>query len=391
MTFSPDIDPLTWGMLAGGALLALCYVLWQWRRVRRLSRFVKVDEPSRPVVEQWPSVSIIVDAGGETDRLLRCLPLVLKQEYPGEYEVIVVADGGAEATNDLLSGFKAEFPNLHVTFTPHGMRSLSRKKMALMIGIKAARHEVVLTTCANCLPASEQWLQLMMRNFTEGTDVVLGYAHPDYAADGGPGRLVRIYDTVTTGVQWLFSAITGHPYRGTSDNMAFRRPIFFKTNGYAQSMDLRWGEDDIYVSEIARADNTRVEMAIDSQMTTLHESVSRSLRLHKLRRDFTSRFVRRWPFVMQSIMSLVNYVRLGLLVAVVALNPTNALVLGLSLAVVLLNWVGSATAVSRACRLLGAPRLLLSVPFLALWRPIYNAWYSLNELGLKKSNYTSYI
>ena len=41
-----------------------------------------------------------------------------------------------------------------------------------------------------------------------------------------------MYDTVCTAVQWLTTAIQGHPYRGTSDNLAYRKHLFFDHHGF---------------------------------------------------------------------------------------------------------------------------------------------------------------
>ena len=136
MIFSLHISLLTSILLCVGLLAGCVYVVWQCVRAARLKRFVEVDEVQRAYVDVLPPVSIIVDACTETGQLSRFLPLVLGQDYP-EFEVVVVASTEAEATSDALSALKVEHPNLHITFAPRGSRTLSRKKLALMIGIKA--------------------------------------------------------------------------------------------------------------------------------------------------------------------------------------------------------------------------------------------------------------
>ncbi len=370
-------------------LLSGIYVAWQWSRTRTLTRHVAVTEQERDYVGELPPVSIVVDAMIETHQLSQFLPLVLHQDYPC-HEVIVVVDGNAEATSDMLSEMKAHFPNLHITFTPYGSRSLSRKKLALMIGIKAAHYDIVLTTSANCRPTNENWLRQMMRNFTPDVDVVLGYSHYRYKYDTPPGRFMRVYDTVNTGVQWLTSAINGRPYRGTSDNMAYRKQLFFNVSGFAESMDLMWGEDDVFLKEIVTPGNTRVEMCAESQMAVYYAELPRAHALLKMRRDFTSRRVERSAFVTQGIMSCANWLSLCCLAGAVALAPLNTGVWLIAAVVLLLSWAAMIMSMVRNCRLLQAPALRLCVPVLALWRPVYNAWYLLRGLRHRKSNYISF-
>ncbi len=390
MIFTLNLSPLVWALLGGGFLLAAVYAIWHWSKTRRLQRFVGTDEIQRDYVEELPPVSVIVDACNETDQLVRFMPLVLHQDYP-EYEVIVIADGAAEATSDMLSEMKAQHPNLHITFTPHGTRSLSRKKLALMIGIKASHHDIVLTTNANCRPASDQWLRTMMRNFTPDTDVVLGYSHYRYHRDKRWARRWRILDTVATAVQWLDSAIAKRPFRGVSDNLAYRKHLFFDVGGFAKTMNLSWGEDDVFLCQIARPDNTRVELAPESQLSVYYENIFRAHRLLRTRRDFTTRRVPRRAFIEHAAMSWAMWLAHGALIAASVLAWPNAVVLIAAVVVLAALWIAVTWAVRRDCQLLQAPPLRLTVPPLTLARPLINANYRLRELRHKKSNFTTYI
>ena len=124
----------------------------------------------------------------------------------------------------------------------------------------------MLHTNANCRVMSDQWLRTMMRNFVPGTDVVLGFSHYRYRKDTSAGRYFRVFDSVVTSLQWVGSAIKGKPYRGISDNLAYRRQLFFDHAGFSESLELRYGDDDVFVSAIATGDNTRLELAPESQM-----------------------------------------------------------------------------------------------------------------------------
>lgn len=387
--FSTDIPILAWVLIGVATLLAAAYAGWQWWRTLTLARHQNITEEEREYTDQLPPVSIVVDAMNETFQLSNFLPLVLHQDYP-EMEVIVVVESNAEATSDMLSEMKTLFPNLHITFAPYGSRSLSRKKLALMIGIKAAKHDIVLTMSANCRPTNDQWLRLMMRNFTPDTDIVLGYSHYRYKHDKHPGHNMRIFDTVTTGVQWLTSAIKGKPYRGTSDNMAYRKQLFYDARGFASSMDLKWGEDDIFLSEIHKAGRTRVEIAPASQLAVYYAELPHAHALLKLRRDFTSRRVRRTPFLVQGLMSWLCWLRLACVAAAVALAPANTVTWCLAAVVTLLTWIPSVMSFRLNCRMLQAPALYTTVPLFALWRPVYNFIYLLRGLRYRKSNYTSF-
>jgi hypothetical protein len=101
--------------------------------------------------------------------------------------------------------------------------------MAMTIGIKAAKYDYVLFTDPEATPSSRLWLAAMMRQFTQGGDVVLGYA-PFNREPGMAGRMVA-YDNVCAAMQYLGLALKGLAYRAHSANLAFRKDLFFRTKG----------------------------------------------------------------------------------------------------------------------------------------------------------------
>lgn len=391
MIFTFDISTSIAVLLVAALALTAIVALWQWSRARRLEQFASHDELARDYLteDELPSVSVVVYAHNDADCLEQFLPLMLQQDYPC-FEVIVVDDGSYDASRDIVSDMMPHFPNLRLSFSPDNTRSLSRKKLCLMLGIKAARNEVTVTTNANVRVPSDQWLRLMMRNFTPGTDVVLGYSRYRYSEDRSPGRFYRRYDVVTTALQWLTSAIKGKPYRGVSDNLAYRRHLFFEHNGFARNMDLRWGEDDVYVSEIAHGGNTRLELSPGSQVQVHYSHVPRAHRLLKLRRDFTTRQLSvSKPFLVQGLMSTLNSARLSCLTAAIALDWSNLFTLAVAAVLLVASWVLVTLPFNRACRVLHAPVLFVAVPLFAIWRPVVNLCYRVRGVRTRQANYTS--
>ena len=61
----------------------------------------------------------------------------------------MVNEGESADVRDAVSMLRASHPNLYLTFTPEGVVNLSRKKLGITLGIKAARYDIaVLTTTA---------------------------------------------------------------------------------------------------------------------------------------------------------------------------------------------------------------------------------------------------
>lgn len=391
MYFSLAIPLYIYILLAGALLLTVATGLWQWLQARRLARFVQRDEPARDYLdeEQLPSISVVVYAHNDAASLEQLLPLMLEQDYK-RYEVIVVDDGSYDDSRDVVSEMMQSYGNLRLSFSPDDTRSLSRKKLSLMIGIKAAKGDIIVTTNANCRVMSNQWLRLLARNFVAGIDVVLGYSHYHYSRDKKPGRYYRIYDTAVTARQWVLSAVDGVPYRGVSDNLAYRRQVFFDNAGFSGSIDLRWGDDDVYVSQIANGGNTRLELSPGSQVQAYYDDVARAHNRLKLRRDFTSKLVAtRAPFIAQGFFSTLNYARLACLVAAVALDWDSAVVVILAAVLAVASWAIAIAAFDKSAQPLQVPKLALCVPLFAAWRPVVNMAYRLRGIKTKQNNYTS--
>lgn len=394
MIFSFSIHYIIWCLLGTALLLSLVWVVWYNRRSMKLLKFMKVDERTRRYLypEDLPSVSVIVYANDDEKWLNKFLPAIMRQKYPSPFEVIVVDDASVDGTKDLVGDMMVYFDHLKIVAVPGQTRSLSRKKLAVMLGIKASKHDVILTTNANCQIHSDRWLMAMMRNFGPGVDVVLGYSHFSHDNDKGPGRAYRIFDEMTTSMQWLLSAIKGHPYRGISDNLAYRKSVFYEHKGFSRSLELKWGDDDIFISEIATARNTRLEMLPASYTTAHYDDLPHAFSTLKSRRDFTSRHVNtRTPLRTQALMSLLYYVRLAAIATAIVLAWNNIAVLCAATLILLITWLPTMLVTFRNCYLLKLPLLLFSAPLMVVVRPIISIAYQVKGLFTRKNNYTTII
>ena len=205
---------------------------------------------------QLPAVSVIVCAHNEYDNLQDYLSILLEQDYPG-YEVIVVDDSSEDGSDLLLERWSRQYGNLYHTFVPRGARVLSNKKLALTIGIKAAHHDYLLLTDADCRPESKFWIREMMQGFAnQQTEVVLGFS-PYFEKKGLLNHLIG-YDTLFNGLQYMGMARAGKPYMGVGRNLAYKRETFFSVGGFKGLLGNRAGDDDLFVNRIANAANTVV-------------------------------------------------------------------------------------------------------------------------------------
>ncbi|MDR1258245.1 MAG: glycosyltransferase [Tannerellaceae bacterium] len=259
--FSP-LELLLTGTAAATFIVQVLYYRITYTRPYRKSTVrqnaLKKDQGEEP----RPPLSVIVYANNESHNLKENLPLLLSQDYP-KYEIIVVNDGSTDESDDILKLFENDHPHLYHTFVPQESRNLSRRKLSLTIGVKAARYDTLLFTRASCHPLSDKWLASIARNYTTPqTSIVLGFC--SYPPAGGFFHRLVSYDNLLTGVQYLSAGLEGHPYSADGKNLSYRKALFYEHKGYSHTIGLQAGDDDLFVNRFATSGNTKVEYAPES-------------------------------------------------------------------------------------------------------------------------------
>jgi cellulose synthase/poly-beta-1,6-N-acetylglucosamine synthase-like glycosyltransferase len=206
---------------------------------------------------QLPPVSIIIAARNEYKNLEKNLHLFLDQDYPN-FEVIVVNDCSWDDSQKLLEYYQEQYSNLKVCQLIEQEKYPTGKKFALTIGIKAASHEHLFFSDADCIPASNQWLRLMQSQFSPNTEIVLGYA--PYKKYNSLLNLFIRFESAFTAMAYFSAAIGKHAFMGVGRNLAYNKTLFFKHKGFASHNHILSGDDDLFVNQAATSNNVRVQI-----------------------------------------------------------------------------------------------------------------------------------
>lgn len=379
-------------LLVGAAVCALLLAAILFFRVRNVAEYRRradSERPDKPDADYLP-VSVIVYSQSESESLAELLPMLLKQDYPAAFEVIVVNDGESVDVRDTVSLLRASHPNLYLTFTPQGVVNLSRKKLALTLGIKAARYDVVALTTAAVEIESTQWLRRMMRPFGSDSPVelVIGFAYVDPDEDDRHGRRRRAFDYVADSTRWLSVAIAGKPFRGTEYNIAYRKDLFMRNKGFASSLNLHYGDDDIFISQVARRANTVVELSDDSIVRLRQGNHPRLFTERTLRRFFTESFIRRRPRFVHGAIGWLQIAAIGCAVAASALSWPNVEPAIVGTVLVVLMFVLDIVVWRRQMAALKSRNLMLTIPWLSLSYPLRRLYGKIHARFGKQKKYT---
>ncbi len=260
--FKWEID---WGLflfIAFSTLTAI-QLVYHWVFFRRLAFYKPKDKNQ----SQTHPVSVIVCARDEAANLATNLPGVLVQTYPTTHEVIVVNDNSVDESKYIIAEFQKSFKNLqHVELRQEAI-GIPGKKYPLSIGIKEAKHEVVLLTDADCVPASEFWIQKMQDAYYNGVEVVLGYG-AYYKKAGLLNKIIR-FDAFQSALQFFSFALAGLPYMGVGRNLSYKRELFFRVKGFSSMNHVPSGDDDLFINKVATKKNTAI--VVDPDANTLSE------------------------------------------------------------------------------------------------------------------------
>ena len=213
-----------------------------------------------------PGISVIITSKNDAEELKENLPYILEQDYPN-FEVIVVNSGSTDETDMVLKAAEQKYPGLYHTYVPAGADGVNEKKLAPTLGIKAAKHEVLLFTEAYCKPCSSQWIQEFGKEFSKGKEVVLGYSRIRFDRKTAMWRFIR-YDNLVHHLKFLSMAIAGKPFMGIGRNMAYKKNLFFEQKGFSPILNIDGGEDDLFINRVARKKNTGVVLSVTGMTET---------------------------------------------------------------------------------------------------------------------------
>ncbi len=356
ITDNPIINILLY-IFYGAILVQLFYY---WGIFSRLAFYKPKNQARKP-----QPVSVVICAKNEYSNLKANLPLILEQDYP-DFEVIVVNDVSDDETYYLLKVFEDKYSHLKIVNIVENVNFFSGKKFPLTIGIKSAKNDIVLLTDADCHPESSNWLRDMQENFHSGTEIVLGYGkykrEPNFI-----NKIIR-FDTVHIAMQYFSMALMGKPYMGVGRNLAYRKNLFYKQNGFISHYKIKSGDDDLFVNAAATKLNTKI-MILPESHTISDSKKSFSTWITQKRRHLTSgKYYKLSTKLWLAVYSLSQFLFFVSFAALIVINYTLLIVSALFL----LRLISQLIIFKKSMQKLNEKNFLLLIPFFEIFFVILN-------------------
>jgi glycosyltransferase involved in cell wall biosynthesis len=283
------LSPIAIALLAGLLLfviIQLCYHIVVFAKLLKL--------PKKPeYTGKWQPVSIIVCAQSEYDHLQVLVPALLNQQY-SEFEIVLVDDASWDKTTDYFETLQSTEPRIKSVFITDDMKKNAKgKKLALTLGIKAAKHELLLFTDADCLPNSEHWITEMVKPYhtNPATEIVLGYS--PFAKRHTFVNLMAQMENILTASSYFGYAMNRNPYMGVGRNLSYKKSLFFSVKGFANHHHIASGDDDLFIQDAANSQNTAVCVIPQAFVNTYAKKTFGEWFAQKVRHNYVGKYYKR--------------------------------------------------------------------------------------------------
>lgn len=276
------------------------------RSIRLLRIYRKIYDDKEAKVSDV-KFSIVITAQDNEQELEKNLPAIFEQDYESGFEVIVVTGKSDDETDTVVKNLQKEHSNLYTTFIPDSSRYMSRMKLAVTLGVKAAKSDWIILLGPECKPETNQWLKSMSIHCNNNKDIVLCYSNYDNETNKYY-RFRRLYLQLYA----IREALGKRAYCSTGYSVAFRKSSFMKHNGFLNNLKYERGEFDFIVNEYSEDYNADVVVEHDARLIVDNPSkkswLNEQMYYMDTRRHLARRIWHRIKFNTDMFFMHINYI-----------------------------------------------------------------------------------
>ena len=237
-----------------------------------------------------PSLSVVIPAHDEEEKIGATLASLAEQRYDGDMEFVIVNDRSTDATRDIVLGFCERDPRFRLVDVTRRDRRLSPKVNAVDTGIRASSGEIVLASDADCR-YPDGWAAGMASHFEPDVAMVVGYVESTRAYRSR-SWVERFESTDWLSLMLTSKALThfGWKFASSANNQAYRRSAFEAIGGFGASGRAPSGDEDLLTQRMGRLPDMRVVFASSPETRVLTEPMPSLMALLRQRRRWVSRY-----------------------------------------------------------------------------------------------------
>jgi len=179
-----------------------------------------------------PLISVVIPAYNEERYLLACLDSLKKQNFKGEYEIIIVDNNSDDNTKNIAENEKG------VKVFCQSQRGVCAARQT---GTLEANGKIIVSTDADCVFFPD-WLSNIYNIFENNKDIVAVIGPYEYVSSPLWGKiLIKAVNGITALIYRLKNKVIYTP----ASNFAFKKEIWQEVRGY--NTDLTQSGDEYYL------------------------------------------------------------------------------------------------------------------------------------------------
>lgn len=205
-----------------------------------------------------PTVTVIVSARNEEDKIGKCIESLLNLIYPHDkLELIVIDNFSNDATASIMKEYSLSNNRLTFLETEPSSGKLKGKTLALVQAIEKSTGEIIFTTDADC-EVNPYWIREMVKYYDKDTGIVNSFTLM---------KTGKIFGSVQS-FDWLYllglcsgSDGIGKPLSCVGNNMSYRRSAYNEIGGY-ENLPFSLTEDFMLQKKISGMTKWKVKFPV---------------------------------------------------------------------------------------------------------------------------------
>lgn len=244
----------------------------------------------RPESSETPSVSVVIPAHNEEDKLDTTLASLATQKYVGALEFVIVNDRSTDATESIIERYVQQDKRFRLVNIHLPSRRLSPKVNAVNTGIQASTGEIILTSDADC-QYPKTWVSGMVSHFEPDVAMVVGYVESTRPHDDATA-VQRFESTDWLSLMMTSMALThfGWKFASSANNQGYRRSAFRAIGGFGASGRAPSGDEDLLTQRMGRLQDKRIVFASTPEIRVYTQPMADVYALLNQRRRWVSRY-----------------------------------------------------------------------------------------------------
>lgn len=238
-------------------LLTLLYVFLM---LFLLYGFRQVEESFGKNLAAKSTFSIVIPFRNEAENLPQLFSSLALLKYPSEmFEILLVNDASEDTSEELCREFQKNNPQLEIQLLQNKNPGGSPKKAAIETAVRAATHDFILTTDADC-KVPEKWLQEFSTCIDQtAADVVAGPVRISRTEVSKRAFLDNLLESFQELDFFSLQAATvggfgvNIPFMCNGANFCYKKAAFWKVDGFEGNSDIASGDDIFLLSKFKNA------------------------------------------------------------------------------------------------------------------------------------------